>query len=174
VGQGGTAEVVSREFGAPGKGRQRSSFETSAASARGDSVRATQQKLRRVLQAIGGEPCLGENLTFDIAGDGFRVSFWRLGRAAAIQVIWPETLQRHRRPPGVVPALELGAQERQVVEALDKRHASQPLVLKGLDDPLGDGDGSVLWLWRPSPWWPIASGFAGEPVPNTALRAGRP
>ena len=105
------AEVVFREFGALGKGRQRSAFETLAAPARGDSTRATQRKLRRVLHAIGGEPCVGENMTFDMAGDGFRISFGRLGLAAVGQVIWPETLQSHMRPPSVVPAFEFGAQE---------------------------------------------------------------
>ena len=37
--------------------------------------------LRGVLEAIGGEPCLGEHVAFDIAGDGLRLSFWRLGLA---------------------------------------------------------------------------------------------
>jgi len=48
------------------------------------------------------------------------------------------------RSPTVVPALEFGAQERQVVKPLDDRDASQPLVLEGLDDPLGYADGAVL------------------------------
>lgn len=43
-----------------------------------------------------------------------------------------------------VAALELRAQGREVIAAFDDRHASQPLVLEGLDDTFRDGEGSVL------------------------------
>ena len=50
----------------------------------------------------------------------------------------------HVWAPSVVPAFEFGAQKRQMVKSLDKRHASQPLVFESLDDSLGYGDGAVL------------------------------
>ena len=43
-------------------------------------------------------------------------------------------ITRHVRPPSVVPALEFGAQERQVVIPLDERHAAEALVIERLDD----------------------------------------
>jgi hypothetical protein len=47
--------------------------------------------------------------------NGLRLSSGRLGLAAVIQVIRPESLQSDMRPPGVVPAFEFGAQEHQVI-----------------------------------------------------------
>jgi len=105
---------------------------------------AWEDGLRRVLQAVGREPCLGKDMTLDIVGHGLRVSFRLLGLAVVIQVIRPEALKCHVWAPGVVPAFEFGAQKRQMVKSLDKRHASQPLVFESLDDSLGYGDGSVL------------------------------
>jgi len=104
----------------------------------------TQDGLSGVLEAIGREPCFAEDTTFDIAGHGFRVSFRLLGLAVVVEVIRPETLQSHVRPPSVVPTFEFGAQERQVVKTFDERHASEPLVFEGFDDPLSYSNGSVL------------------------------
>ena len=73
-----------------------------------------------MFQAIAGEPCFGEDVTFDTAWDGLGISLWRLRFAAVIQVIWPETLQSHMRPPSVAPAFEFSAHERQVVKSLDE------------------------------------------------------
>ena len=111
---------------------------------RGKGVRATGQGLRRVFQAISREPCFSEDVAFDIDGDGLRVSFWRLGRVAVIQVIRPEADQSHMRPPRVVPTFKFGTQGREMVKPLDERHASEPLVLQSLDNAFGDSDGSVL------------------------------
>ena len=86
-----------------------------------------QQGLRRILQAIGSEPRFGEHMAFDIGGNGLRLAVWCLGLVAIVQVIRPETLQRHVRPPGVVPVFELGTQGREVVESLDNRHGSEPV-----------------------------------------------
>jgi len=83
-------------------GSYRSVFETLADSSRVQQARVTQQKLRGVLEAMGGEPCFGEDVTFDIAWDGLGISLWRLRFAAVIQVIWPETLQRLMWPRSVV------------------------------------------------------------------------
>ena len=45
---------------------------------------APQQKLRGVLQAIGGEPRFGKDMTLDIVGYGLCVSFRFLGPAVMI------------------------------------------------------------------------------------------
>jgi len=79
----------------------------------------TRDSLRGVLEAIGGEPCFSEDVTFDIVGNSLGVAFWPLGLAIVVEVIRPETLDSHMRSPRVVPAFEVGAQERQVVKTLD-------------------------------------------------------
>lgn len=125
-------------------GSQRSTFEKLADSTRVAKAEVTRQRLRSVLDAVGGEPCFGEDVTFDIAGNGFRMSFWDRRLTVVIEVIGPKTLQSHMWPPSVVQAFELGAQKRQVVKPFDDRHMPEPLILEGLDDPRGYGDGSVL------------------------------
>jgi hypothetical protein len=108
-------------------------------------VRDTEQELLRGgLETIGGEPCFDEQMAFDMGGDGLRVSLGLFGPASVVDVIRPQTLQHHVGPPGVVPAFELAAQKRQVVKALDDRHAAQPLVLERLDDTFGGRDRSVF------------------------------
>lgn len=59
----------------------------------------TQEELRGVLEAIGGEPCLAEHMAFDIAGDGFRVPVWLVRFVVVMQVIGPQTFECHMRPP---------------------------------------------------------------------------
>ena len=103
-----------------------------------------RDRLRRVLEAVGGEPCLRKQMAFDIAGHRFRFSVWRLGPATVIQVVRPESLQRHMRAPSVVPTFEFGAHKRRMVKSLDERDASEPFVFKRLDDPFGDSNGPTL------------------------------
>ena len=136
--------MVSSEFDTLRKGSQHSSWERRADSVHGESTRASEQGLCGVLETVGGDSCLGENAALDIAGNSFRIWLWRLGFAVVVQVIWPETLQRHVRSPDVVPAFEFGAQGHQMIEALDDRHASQPFILERLDDSFCNGDGPVL------------------------------
>ena len=121
-------------------GHQRSAIERSTDPPRVVEPEVTQDGLRGVLEAIGCEPCFREYVTLDIAGNGLCVSLWLVGLAAVVEVVRPETLQLHMRPPGVVPVFEFGTQGREVVESLDNRHASQPLVLEGSDDAFGDRD----------------------------------
>jgi hypothetical protein len=47
-------------------------------------------------------------VTFDIVGYCFSIPAWFLRLAVVIQVIRPKALQRHMRPPDVVPGLEFG------------------------------------------------------------------
>ena len=136
--------MVSTVFSRLTRENHRSALEVWADSVCVEKVGVTQDRLRGVPEAVGGEPCFPEDVTFDIAGHGFRISAWLLGLAVVIEGIGPKTLQRHMGPPGVVPAFELGAQERPVVESLDQRDVFEPLVLERLDDPLGYGDGSVF------------------------------
>jgi len=103
--------VVSSEFGALGKGSQHSSLEIWTDAARGESVSATEQRLCSVLEAISGDPCFDEHMTFDIAGHGFRIGPWRLGLAAVVEVVRPQTLTSHVWSPCVVPACEFRAQD---------------------------------------------------------------
>jgi len=77
---------------------------------------------------------------FDIAGDGFRISFRLLGLAVIVEVIGPEALQHHMWSSSVVPAFELSTEERQVVRTLDDRNALKPLVLERLDNSFGYGE----------------------------------
>jgi len=67
-------QVVSSEFGALGRRTQHSSWEMWADSAHGESTGYTEQELRGGLETIRGEPCLREHVTFDIAGNRFRLS----------------------------------------------------------------------------------------------------
>ena len=99
---------------------------------------------RRGLQAIGGNPRFGEDMTFDIGGQGFRIARWCLGLAAVIQVIRSQALQRHVRSPGVVPVFEFDAQGHQMIRPLDERDAFEPFVFRRLDDPPGDRNGPAL------------------------------
>ena len=73
-----------------GGGSYRSAFEMLADSSRVQQVQVTQEELRRVLEAVGPEPRFGEDMTFDIAGHGSRISFRHLGPAAVIQIIRPK------------------------------------------------------------------------------------
>jgi hypothetical protein len=82
-------------------------------------AKVTQQKLRRVLEAVGCEPCFGENVTFDVGGHGFGIAFRFVGFSAAIQIVRPKAFQSHVWPPGIVPAFEFRAQERQRVKPFD-------------------------------------------------------
>lgn len=118
--------------------------ETLADYSRVQTAGAVQQKLRGVPEAIGGEPCFQEDVTFDIGGHGFRIPLWLLGLAVVIQIIRPKALQRHVWPPSVVPAFELGAEERQVVKTFDERDVFQPLILEGLDDAFCHSNRPVL------------------------------
>jgi hypothetical protein len=122
VGQG-EGQVVSSAVGTLRKRRQCSQFETSAEFVRSESARVTHQKLRRGLQAISGEPRLGEHVTLDVPWHRLRISSGRV-RFAAVQVIGPETLQSHVRPPSVVPAFEFRAQGGEMVKALEEGHAA--------------------------------------------------
>jgi len=103
-----------------------------------------ETRLRRVLEAIGREPCFLEYVTFDIAGHCFRIALRLLGLAVVIQVIRPETLQHPMRPPTVIPALEFSAEEGQVVKSLDDRDSFQPFVFQGFDDSFRHCDGPVF------------------------------
>ena len=62
--------MVASEFGTLRKGRQHSSKDSRADSAHGGSLRASEQGLRRGFQAVGGDACLGEHVTFDVSGYG--------------------------------------------------------------------------------------------------------
>ena len=143
MGQGAGWKWCQRCFAALTREKRRSVPEMLADSSHVQKAGVTRGRLRGVLEAIGGAPCFREYMTFDIAGDGLGISFWRLGLAAVTEVIWPVTLQSHVRPPGVVPAFEFGAQEHQAVKSLDDRHASQPLVFERLDNPFRYGNGPV-------------------------------
>ena len=123
---------------------QQSAFGVSVDFACVRKAGVAQDRLRGVLEAIGCEPCLGEDMTFGIAGNSFRISFRLPGLAVVIQVIRPKTLQSHVWPPGVVPAFEFSAQERQVVKSLDDRNVLKPFVLERLDNSFGYSDGSVF------------------------------
>ena len=136
--------MVSTVFSRLTRENHRSALEIWADSVCVEKVEVTQDRLRGVPEAVGGEPCFPENVTFDIGGHSFRISAWLLGLAVVIEVIGPKTLQSHMWPPSVVQAFELGAQKRQVVKPFDDRHMPEPLILEGLDDPRGYGDGSVL------------------------------
>jgi hypothetical protein len=103
-----------------------------------------QDSLRGVLEAVGGEPRFGEDMTLDIAGHGFRIPFWHVGLAVVMPVVRPETVQRHMWPPSVVPARKFGGQERQVIKSLDERDMFEPLVLEGLDNAFWDSNGPVF------------------------------
>lgn len=107
-------------------------------------AKATQPKLRGLLEPVSGESCLGKDVAFNIVGQDFRVSFRLLGLAVVVQVIRSKALKCHMRPPSIVPALEFSAQERQVVKSLDERDVFQPLVLERLDDPLSHSNGAAL------------------------------
>ena len=131
-------------MGTLGKGGQHSSGEKRADSAHGESARASEQELRRVLETVGGEPCLLEDVTFDVVWNGLRVSSQFLGLAVLIRVIRPQTFECHVWPPNVVPVLELGAQKGEMVESLDQRDTFEPLVLEGLDHSLRHSDRTVL------------------------------
>ena len=65
---GWEGQASSTEFGSLGKGSQHSSWEMWAYWARSESASATEQGLRGAFQAVGGESCLGEDVTFDIGG----------------------------------------------------------------------------------------------------------
>jgi len=86
-------------FARQGGGRQRSAFETLADSARVEQAKVTQQRLRGVLEAIGREPCFREYMTFDIAGNGFGISFrlpglpWHLFQS--FRERWTSIRKRH-------------------------------------------------------------------------------
>ena len=131
-------------LGALGKGNQGASFSALADSGYSESANASERQLRCVLQAVGGDSCLGERAALDIAGNSFRIPLWRLRFVAVIQVIRSETSESHVRAPGVVPAFEFGAQGREVVKPLDDRYTAEPLVFEGLDHPLGDSDRAVF------------------------------
>lgn len=107
-------------------------------------TQATQWQLCGGLQAIGSDPCLGEHVTLDVVRNGLRVSLRFLGLTVAVEVIRSKPLQRHMRPPAVVPALEFGARGREVIKPFDDRYATEQLVLERLDDPLGHSDRSLL------------------------------
>ena len=76
-------------------------------------------------------------------GHGLCVSAWLFRLAVVIQVIRSQTFKGHAQPPSVVPALELGAQEGEMVESLDQRDTFEPLVFERLDETFCDGNRSV-------------------------------
>ncbi len=57
-----------------GKGSHRFAFEVSVDFTGVEKAGVTREELRGVPEAIGGEPRFGEDVTFDIAGHGFRIS----------------------------------------------------------------------------------------------------
>ncbi len=62
-----------------GEGNQQSKFEVSVDGTRVPEPGGIQAKLCGVLESIGLELCLREYVTFDMAGDGFRISVRLLG-----------------------------------------------------------------------------------------------
>ena len=58
-------------------------------------------------EAGSGEPCLGEDVSLDAVRHGLCIPSWLLGLAVVIDVIRPKTIERHVRPPSVVPGFEL-------------------------------------------------------------------
>ena len=78
--------------------------------------------LRGLLQPIAGEPLLREDLSFDVERDDLRGRLGLLNRTAGVDVTGPLAIERHVRPPVVVPIPKSGAGPVEVVEALDERH----------------------------------------------------
>ena len=66
------------------EGSQQSAFEELADSPPAHKTGATQHRLRGVFEAVSRESCLDENVTFDIVGYDFGISFWFLRLAVII------------------------------------------------------------------------------------------
>ena len=115
-----------------------------------------ETRLRCTLETISCNPSFLEYATLDITRYCFRIAIRLLGLSAVINVIWPQTIQRHMGAPPVVPGLKSAAEEYQMIEALDERNAIEPLVLERLNDAFGHSDGLVFsyssqaWLHIPS------------------------
>ena len=62
----------------------RSVFAAWADSEAVESARATQKKSRRGLQTVDCEPCFGEDVAFDVSGDGLRLSSSHRTAATAV------------------------------------------------------------------------------------------
>ena len=80
----------------------------------GEHVTGKTGCLRGLPQPIAGEPLLGEDLHFDIEGDDLGGPVGPINRAAAVDIARPLAIERHVRPPVVVPVGEVVAQPLQV------------------------------------------------------------
>jgi len=103
-----------------------------------------ETRLRCTLETISCNPGFLEYATLDITRHCFRIAIRLLGLSAVINVIWPQTIQRHMGAPAVVPGLKFAAEEYQMIEVLDDRYMRQPFVFQGLDDSLSNSDGTML------------------------------
>ncbi len=131
-------------------------------------AKVTQGRLCRVLEAIGGEPCFQEDVAFDIAGHGFRISFWLPRLAGVVQVIRPQARQGHMCPPSVVPASESGVQDRLVVKSFDNQDVFELPVLECL--VCGSAGGPLIFdLVLPA----IGGGWGDAEMPGWPERMGK-
>jgi len=101
-------------------------------------------KLRNFCKSVASDPSLVEVALFNVAGNCFVISFGLAWHVVVIDIIWRKAIQRHMRPPSVVPVFEFVTQFSQMVNSLDDGNPFEPFVFQGFVGSFGDRDRTVF------------------------------
>ena len=97
-----------------------------------------------IFQPVACDAGTAEILPLYIAGDRFSITLWFVRLIVVIHIVRPKPIDRHVRPPAIVPALEFAAQVGQMIDASDQCNTPEPLIFERFVDTFGYGNGAMF------------------------------